>query len=1084
MASAAAVSQYAADLDVKVIAAITDKSDEQLLSAEEARRQLAACRSLLAEMRSQLLETREALAEKTIQSERLAQEFRDCTASLAALRSVVDAANAPIVAVDKAGLVVEWNRKAAEVFRCEGRAALRRQLADWLHKADRPGLLELEQATLSSGAGLQRGFRVRCRSEDEPWHELLLCASPRRSVSASALDGASCSTAGVVESTSGGSGLAVAAGAVEGVLYVGQDLAGHRREKLEVELAVQDLTRLLSTLNAPIIGIDSTGTVNQWNRKAELLTGFPADEALGKTLVKAFITKDFADSVQTMLTQVLSGLEITNYEIPVLTKSGQRREILCSATARRDRSDKVVGVIIVGQDITELRSESKMLANYVRICGAAVWSLRGNAMTGAVTDSKTKEIEHLISQQAQMDVCDPRMVLWRASFVSILKTMCQNFWVRRKEAQGQSQKVGGVGTAVFTTDFGYEFCFEAPNGSVKWYKVQGHLIQECSYDSQFEVTGSMQEVTSMLIDKVMGDRWQKWWNRMCHMVFDATLLVDTQEYRVLNAWGEEKVFGSKLQSHHPLLHLIKPEDTVSLKEAFNEVTFKGFERGRTLHLLRPGCDEYKPAQCFLLSADQENPNECMMGIRMQVSGTQEENVSVLWDVAKPNPVLTLEDLARLKSGLKRTHRRPSRANVRRPLPHRSRSSDPHASSHSLSSIPEDLHGEFEENAQLSDRSEAADSGVEGTESLRSSSKSSNSSKSSTGSASEGGVCNSSPARSACEEPSRDSPLNAGGTCGEHQSDRFRLNRNSVPPKLLTGGMRAKIRASTSPRPLLRSGLPSIRVGPAKVKLKWGGRIIEEALDLDEFATVQALRERICSLTSVPPSRQTLILAGKQLSQKEGPLEALAAEWSEMRDLVKPGQALMLVGSVPPPGEVPALVPPSTSTAPPPGSAVLGARMQNAACSGGTLGLRPGEATSIAAAVVPREGAPAKEEEERAATEEVGGAAEQARGGANGSGDRSGAVGEGGGEGGGGDAATAETTSPHGPTADEEVGVVGDGLRDNGTRNLEECPEANVGQGGESAAEAPVEAEDSAAADGSAVAAAGSVPSEGRESRHS
>ena len=40
-------------------------------------------------------------------------------------------------------------------------------------------------------------------------------------------------------------------------------------------------------------------------------------------------------------------------------------------------------------------------------------------------DSKTREIEHLISQQAQMDLCDPRMVLWRASFVSILKTMCE-----------------------------------------------------------------------------------------------------------------------------------------------------------------------------------------------------------------------------------------------------------------------------------------------------------------------------------------------------------------------------------------------------------------------------------------------------------------------------------------------------------------------------------------------------------------------------------------------------------------------------------------------------------------------------------
>jgi len=542
----------------------------------------------------------------------------------------------------------------------------------------------------------------------------------------------------------------------------------------------------------------------------------------------------------------------------------------------------------------------------VRICGAAVWSLRGNAMTGVVTDSKTKEIEHLISQQAQMDICDPRMVLWRASFVSILKTMCQNFWVRRKGAQGQGQgqktgsadvpsqsqnKVGwgSVGTTVFSTDFGYEFCFEAPNGSVKWYKVQGHIIEECSYDSQFEVTGSMQEVTSMLIDKVMGDRWQKWWNRMCHMVFDATLLVDTQEYRVLNAWGEEKVFGVKLQPHHPLLPLIKPEDTVSLKEAFNEVTFKGFERGRTLHLIRPGCSEEQPAQCFLLSADQENPNECMMGIRLQVSATQEDH-PVLWDVAKPNPVLTLEDLARLRSGLKRSHRKPSRTvNLRRSLPHRSRTSDPHTSSHSLSSIPEDLHGEFEEMEELSDsRSEA---------SARSSSNSSKSSKSSRGSNSEVGVCNSSPARSATEEPTGASPV------GEFGDNPFKFGgRLDYKPRFVPSSrMKTRAAGSSSPPPDLRNGLPSVRVGPAKVKLKWGGRVIEEALDLDEFPTVQALREKIDYVTGVPPCRQTLILAGKRLAQHQG--SALDTEWNEIRALVKTGQALMLVGSVPPPGDM-------------------------------------------------------------------------------------------------------------------------------------------------------------------------------------
>merc|ERR1719428_2755211 len=162
---------------------------------------------------------------------------------------------------------------------------------------------------------------------------------------------------------------------------------------------------------------------------------------------------------------------------------------------------------------------------------------------------------------------DSRMVMWRASLVSILKTMSLNLL-----------KEGPAGPKYF----GYEFCFEATNGQVKWYKVEGHVTghdETSKFPSdRFEVTGFVQEVTSMYVDKMIGDRWQKWWSRMCHMVFDATLLVDTQEYRVLNAWGEEKVFGTKLQSNHPVLPLVHPDDTVSLKEAFNEVTFKGFER--------------------------------------------------------------------------------------------------------------------------------------------------------------------------------------------------------------------------------------------------------------------------------------------------------------------------------------------------------------------------------------------------------------------------------------------------------------------------------------------------------------------------
>lgn len=860
-------------------------------------RSLCSCRPRLASLEAELTELRIELeqSQKAIQEstnalhaerhsweqEKASIEARVLNAqseiqakddALAVLNRLNDTMSALVVTVDGTGRITELNKKASQVLGFDLHQKLRLQFEDFLHVDDRPGLACLTSAVLASGGtsalegmNMQHRCRLRplegwTRSSVPSWDEVLLSASPWRN----------------------------AEGAVEYVVFVGQDLTAFGRTLLEAERSAEDSVELLQSVNAPIIGTDPQGLVNEWNKKAEWLTGYSQDEVLGRALVQQLVPEEQSDSVQTMLSLAVQGQDITNYEFPLFTKGGQRREILWSSRTRRDRDGKAIGVIGIGQDITELRSESKMLANYVRICGAAVWSLRGHASTGAVTESKTKEIENLISQQSQMDICDPRMVLWRASFVSILKTMCQNFWMRRKDAQGR----GDSSANVPMMDFGYEFCFESPNGQVKWYKVEGHLISERSTrDGQFEVTGSMQEVTEMWIDKVMGDKRSSMWSRMCHMVFDATLLVDTQEYRVLNAWGEEKVFGCKLQSNHPVLQLFKSEDAVAVKEAFNEVTLKGFERGRTLHLLRQGLNRSGviPAQCFLLAADQENPNECMMGIRMQVSGTAQD-CSEMWDVSKPNPVLTLDDLARLKSGLKR-HRRPSRPHLRSGTPrqHRPRSVDPHTSSHSLSSIPEDLHGEDgedeEEDMRSASGSGADSAGGADTESLQSSSKSSTtSSKSSNGSISAVGVCNtSSPPQSASDIvslSSREPPV--------HGSPVGRMLGSSRSPKL------GALPKSTSPPPFKRRPL---RMAPPRVKLRWKSQSFD--LNLDDFISIGALRLHCQELTGVPACRQTLILAGRRLGYDDEPADPA---WAEIKASVRVGQPLMLIGSAPPPGE--------------------------------------------------------------------------------------------------------------------------------------------------------------------------------------
>ena len=70
-------------------------------------------------------------------------------------------------------------------------------------------------------------------------------------------------------------------------------------------------------------------------------------------LLQDFITKEYQVSVKEVLDNALTGRETANFEFPLYTKDRQRVEVLLNATTRRDVSGAVVGMIGVGQDITE-----------------------------------------------------------------------------------------------------------------------------------------------------------------------------------------------------------------------------------------------------------------------------------------------------------------------------------------------------------------------------------------------------------------------------------------------------------------------------------------------------------------------------------------------------------------------------------------------------------------------------------------------------------------------------------------------------------------------------------------------------------
>jgi PAS domain-containing protein len=75
-------------------------------------------------------------------------------------------------------------------------------------------------------------------------------------------------------------------GTLLGAIAICQDITERKQIEVEKARVAQELQTFIDTANAPILGIDADGLVNEWNNKAAAITGFSRNEVLGKDLVK------------------------------------------------------------------------------------------------------------------------------------------------------------------------------------------------------------------------------------------------------------------------------------------------------------------------------------------------------------------------------------------------------------------------------------------------------------------------------------------------------------------------------------------------------------------------------------------------------------------------------------------------------------------------------------------------------------------------------------------------------------------------------------------------------------------------------
>ncbi|MFB9995403.1 EAL domain-containing protein [Deinococcus oregonensis] len=153
-----------------------------------------------------------------------------------------------------------------------------------------------------------------------------------------------------------------AQGEVAGIIGISRDV--HRMKRAEQALQQErDFTNtVLELVGSLVIVLDRQGRIVRFNRACEVLTGYSAQEVLGQSFWSLFVLPEEREAVGATFQLLAAGAFPNSFENHWLTRSGEKRLIAWINTALKDECGEVEFIIGTGQDVTEQRRVTEVLA--------------------------------------------------------------------------------------------------------------------------------------------------------------------------------------------------------------------------------------------------------------------------------------------------------------------------------------------------------------------------------------------------------------------------------------------------------------------------------------------------------------------------------------------------------------------------------------------------------------------------------------------------------------------------------------------------------------------------------------------------
>jgi two-component system sensor histidine kinase/response regulator len=168
-------------------------------------------------------------------------------------------------------------------------------------------------------------------------------------------------------------------GEVEYVLGFASDISGQMRAEHEQAL----LAAIVQSSDDAIFSLSPSAprfAVMTWNKGAERLFGFTADEAIGRSVAELYVVPELREHAMTLLQEDIAGFEqhpelVNHLEVQAQRKDGTRIEVSIVVSGIFEDSGKLLGTSCIIRDISERKRaerEQRMLAAIVNASHDAI----------------------------------------------------------------------------------------------------------------------------------------------------------------------------------------------------------------------------------------------------------------------------------------------------------------------------------------------------------------------------------------------------------------------------------------------------------------------------------------------------------------------------------------------------------------------------------------------------------------------------------------------------------------------------------------------------------------------------------------